>query len=314
MKEQIQDLQKKKVWPLVVFYLWLMDEKERYCDEFSLPESKIGGEVFFKKLLSHLKIEEIKPASSRMLSNVFRGKATTLTDQFSQNFQILVARCNIPTKRYLTASLEVLSYSQFKKVVQKARVLTIGRTKILGKPKNGKIEFFENGNAIYEKALELIKNCEFSFKTLINGGIQGKAPEDWMNNVLNLLKQRNLDPASALEFELVILCKEDELKDARIMELIKERQNKFEQFGVSHRIKRRLVVQKEYWLSPDFLIIDNTHLIINWIERFDPHTLSNRTHRGFVLSDSVELIQSFKNFYEKVIWIRGKPFEDFNLI
>lgn len=75
-----------KVLPLLIFSAWLEENKETYVNTYSLKVEQIGGEVFFQKLISELNIDDVNSSSARSLSNLYRGKAKSLTEAFSRNF------------------------------------------------------------------------------------------------------------------------------------------------------------------------------------------------------------------------------------
>lgn len=170
------------------------------------------------------------------------------------------------------------------------------------------LKYLKGDDEIYNHGLDLITNCEHSIKALINGGIDGKAPKEWFERVSDFLKLRNLHHSKPVDFEIIILCTPEELKSEGKLTRMKTVQENLERLGIADRFIRRIVCQEVYWLGPDFLIIDSQHLILNWLIKYDRHTKSNTTHRGILISNP-EIVESFRRFFEQVIWEKGLDFQ-----
>jgi len=301
---------KPSLQSLVIFYLWSQENKEYALTQLGINAKSIGTESYFKALINKLGVlEEI---SARRLSDIYSGKAKNVGRPPTKallKFQTLAKACSIPVLKYETKANSIQTYASYQKLISESvrriePALSATKTK-----RNHSIEYLES-ESIYDRSIDLIEQSKMTVRVLINGGLAGKAPKGWRDRLFSFLKLRNNHVINAVEYHLVILCKKSELLDEILLKNIRTVNQQIMQLGISHRIERRVVLMDDYWFSPDFMIIDNEHLFINWRETLDPHTNSNTTHNGFLISDHHQLIQSYKNFYENVIWPRSKPLVD----
>jgi transcriptional regulator with XRE-family HTH domain len=289
---------------LNALHIWFKDNKLLLAKDLDIRLEKLDyTSRFFTKLLE---FKDLSPQVARTLSNLFKGRGaqTTYTQTLLQQ---LAEALNIDPKEY-AGRFEFNQYSEIKNIGLKLNIEYQSR-----KPRPGsaddsklKIEFLKEDNEIYGRVEELIiEQCEDSIQGLMNGGLSGKAPKGWFEKILNFIESRHTSP-NPVTFELVIVCKETDIKNPNNFVSLKKRLTRFKDRGLDRRFIIYLCIQNHIWLSPDFLLIDRKHLIFNWPRTLDKIKGVDRTQKGFLISNSFEAIQYFKDFYEKIILSKNK--------
>lgn len=297
--------QTSKHEPLYLFYLWTEFNAVTLKAELNLHDVKsIGQESFFVKLITQRNFKGVDVSSAKQLSNAYMGKLVSVSVNVLSKFAMINKLLQINKHKFYDALKDIASYSKYR---ERVRVRNSKQLIHLEKKSlHSRIVPLKGSNTIYGLALNLIKNhCQSSIKALINGGLVGKAPAGWFEEIAKFIKKRSGEGAESVDFELMILCSPSEKDSPQIYEMLHEIETKLNLLGIRDRFIRRIICQEEYWIGPDFLVIDNEYLIINWIDKLDRDKKNHRTNRGVLISYPRDVIQWYKDFFDKVVWNKG---------
>lgn len=285
---------------LNTLHLWFTEHKGVIANDLGMSSKNLDyTNSFFKKIL---RSKGVKPQGTRTLSNLFKGKGSltwyslTLLKNLVEILDIDVNEGpkDFEFKRYAEIKPEGLKLSN-------NSFSTFPDRLNFGKKTSVSIELIHGELAIYDTVGRLIlEKSEHSIQGVTNGGLMGKAPNGWFEKILNYIKLKH-NTSNPVTFEIVTICKKEDFENELEVWKIKNFLTTLRKENLQERIKRYVSIQNNTWLGPDFVLIDRKYLIFNWPLTLDKTQGADRTQVGFLISDSFEAIQYYKDFFEKII-------------